>query len=75
MNRKEFLAWLDTVPEDEPIFCLRAKDDLSPWAVTQWIREAINMNVDKEKIDGVKGFLIEFREWRYANQDKCRLPD
>lgn len=75
MTRQEVLAWLEKVPEDEPIFCLRAKDDIATHALRCWMREASAMGVAEEKIDGAKGFLIEFSEWRHENPDKCKLPD
>jgi hypothetical protein len=37
MNRAEAIAYLGTLPEDEPVFVLRAQGKLAPQIVQRWI--------------------------------------
>ncbi len=74
MNRQEFLGWLATVPEDEPIFCVRAKDNLALRAMGAWLDMARRV-CSAAKIKGVEGYEREFIQWRNANPDKCKVPD
>ena len=69
------MAWLDTVPEDEPVFCLRAKDNASTAAVDEYIAECIKLGSPPGHVGTVEGFLDEFQAWRNHNQSKCKVPD
>ena len=75
MNRAELLAWLETVPEDEPVFCMRAKDTAVPGAMRKYIARCESLGSPKEHVDACKGFNKEIVDWRVANKKKCKVPD
>lgn len=75
MTRKEFLDWLETVPEDEPIFCLRAKDYASLAGIDEYIAECIKLGSPSDHIETIEKFLDEFRDWQLRNGEKCKVPD
>ncbi|MGI9506121.1 MAG: hypothetical protein ACR2RE_24030 [Geminicoccaceae bacterium] len=68
-------TYLETVPDDEPVFVVRAQDQLFQTVCRAWLLHARGRGVREEKIDGVKRILVEGAEWQEANPDLVKVPD
>ena len=66
-DAQERLARLD--PEI-PVFILQANDKLAEQRLVDWIRDAEAHGVNKEKIDGARERLKQFRNYEFK-----KLPD
>ena len=57
--------------DDEPVFLIRAKDNLSINVLNTYMNNSDNIEF-QEKID----YIIScFKKWRYEHQSKCKDPD
>lgn len=75
MTASEAKAYLDRIPEDEPVFVLRAQDVLSMLTIREWLRMAERFEVRERKIAGAEDDLQQFREWRHSHSSRVKLPD
>lgn len=74
-NRDAATAMLAAIPEDEPIFVLRAQDKAASRAIRAWIDAAASLGADKDKVAGVRCTLFAFVEWQTANPTRVKVPD
>lgn len=51
------------IPEDEPVFILRAQDKLAPDALRHWIEMAKMYGIDKNTINQAEKQLERMAEW------------
>ena len=51
------------IPENEPVFLIRAQDSLSVRTLAFWISQAEAEGVSQERIKPLKMHLQSFREW------------
>lgn len=52
MNKAELVKWLEKVPDEEPLFCLRGQDVLAPGTVRHWCqlyREEVTIDSPEER--------------------------
>lgn len=72
MHKKEVLETLITKvhDEDEPLFLLRGRDVAASTAVLRWISEAVDLKVNKKKIENAEQVVLEMLAYPYK-----RLPD
>lgn len=63
------------VPDDEPVFVLRAKDVLSYGAIMNYQSMAVSRRCPEEFIGGLDNVLETFAEWADTNADKMKVPD
>lgn len=63
------------IPEDEPVFLLRAKDDLFIPTVAHWLTLLELYNGDPTSINCIRGFIDKAIEWREKNNHLTKLPD
>lgn len=68
------------IPEDEPIFVLRAQDDLAVHTLARYRNDAAtiedaNKRPNQEWMDQMDGVIQTFGGWRNANPDKIKVPD
>lgn len=76
MPREQDRAYLETIPDDEPVFITRAKDNLSWLTVSHWLDLALARGVNRKKTRRVyKEHVVPMAAWRSENADKCKLPD
>lgn len=66
---------LKKVEDDEPIFVIRSKDILAIEIIYRWIEEAINYDVNEEKIEKARQHLDAVMNWRNQNPNKVKIPD
>lgn len=62
------------IPEDEPIFILRAQDKFSTETVAAYA-DIVFDEVSTDFNDGMDENEKQFREWQSANKDKVKIPD
>lgn len=68
------------IPEDEPIFILRAQDKLALPTIQRYVNHANGIEIESEQrshewFDGMDEVLREFTTWQQGNKDQLKLPD
>lgn len=74
-DREQVLAMLARVPEDEPIFVLRAQDAAAVHALEAWIEEASRLEANVEKLEGAEEHRTAFVDWQGRHPNKVKVPD
>lgn len=64
---------LSRVAEDEPIFVLRAKDQLAEKAIEAWIHYAVVEGVPGKKI--AEASLLQTKMIAWADKNGSKIPD
>lgn len=69
------------IAEDEPVFLLRASDDLAPEVVREWAALYDNAHLDEDDNDDhetvvgtVNAWADEMEAWQRAHRDRVKLP-
>ena len=76
MPRQIDRAYLETIPDDEPVFILRAQDALAVPRIQEWITAADQAGVPLSKItNAIDQHRDPFLVWQAANPSKVKLPD
>ena len=65
------IATSKPIPDDEPIFILRAKDELA----AQTIAYYLNMVATEEHNAAVKSRLSDFQQFKRINPERVKMPD
>lgn len=60
---------------DEPVFLLRAQDELAKGTVERWIELAKLGEVNADKIRRAKEHLLAIMKWQLANPERVKVPD
>jgi hypothetical protein len=66
------------IPDDEPVFVLRAKDKLAVRTLYKYEILAMSRggsDIPQEFLDNVTQVIDKFEEWAEKNPDKMKLPD
>lgn len=67
------------IPDDEPIFILRAKDNAAVDTLfdyrTRYDLLHPSSAGDRDFIDGIDGCIDAFEAWRGENPEMCKVPD
>lgn len=61
------------IGEDEPVFLLRAKDRLAPFAMMEWARLLKIAGGSDEIVDHVTRWALRMQSWQQENGSK--IPD
>lgn len=61
------------IPEDEPIFILRAQDRAALQTLTMYEQACLGLSCDREHIEGVRAVRKMFANWQAENPTK--VPD
>ncbi len=64
---------LDKIDEDEPIFVLRAQDQVAPQIVELYALNLTMLHVDPEKVRSARKVATDMRLWQMKNG--CKVPD
>lgn len=64
----------ERVPDDEPIFILRGRDNCSVSAIGQYIEEMHDTGAPNDRIDAVLEVHEQFRKFAVANQGRMKIP-
>jgi len=70
MPFKQTCQTLAKVPNDEPIFVLRAQDTVSPIAIRAWADAAEAVGSPPEKVRQARQWADEFERWQKENRHK-----
>lgn len=63
------------IPADEPIFVIRAQDDLSTAALARYRNFAEGAGCSDEFVDGLDEVVREFEGWRQDHPTLTKKPD
>ena len=72
-NKDAAIAKLAKMPDDEPVFVLRAHDVAASHAINSWIDWAGALGAKQEKLDGAEEHLMAFIAWQSVHGTK--VPD
>jgi hypothetical protein len=73
---KEYLRRLaEHIPDDEPVFVLRARDFLAPGAISDWMDAARHREVASSKIKAAGKDLAAFAQFQLDHPERCKFPD
>ena len=61
------------IPEDEPVFLLRAQDMLAPNIVDRWADKAVEEDADPNIVEAARNHAAAMRKWQVAHESK--IPD
>ena len=65
----------DKIPDDEPVFIVRAKDLLSCEIVKRWIDAALRCEVNPAKVNSAATRFREITAFQEQHPDRCKIPD
>ncbi len=71
--KREVLESLENISDDEPLFLLRAQDQIAPYAITKWIDLSIVNGVNLKKRENAQKCKEDMFEWGRTNFTK--VPD
>lgn len=63
------------IPEDEPVFLLRAQDILALAAIRSYLELCAGAGCADAHLDGITTAAGRFARWQAANPGKPKLPD
>lgn len=63
------------IPDDEPVFIIRAKDALAVPATQDYLHRAVKSNCNEEFVTRTGQSIELIAEWQNANQDRVKVPD
>lgn len=61
------------IPDDEPVFILRAQDEEAPGTIIDYAQKCKSAGSPQSHIDAVMGVYWRFLEWQEQNSTK--VPD
>lgn len=63
---RDAIEYLKSIPPDEPVFVLRAQDNLADQLVDEWhIRAALSGKCAQDKINNANNIAEAMRAWGY----------
>ena len=65
---------ISKIPEDEPVFLLRARDPFATKAISRWI-DAAEGHVPADRLDLVEQHMLRFEKWQRYNHMKIPGTD
>ena len=63
------------IPDDEPIFIIRAQDKASVGAIQDYFANAEVVGVDDDFLVRERDVTQRFRDWQETNADRVKVPD
>ncbi len=69
------IKMFNRIPIDEPVFTLRAQDELATTVLRAWIDLAEKRGVNSQKIVRAEQHLLDMLEWRATDPNRVKLPD
>lgn len=65
----------DLVPEDEPLFLLRAKDIVSIPTLRAYLDMCVSRHCNTEHLYDINTIIKKFADWQEKNKDKMKIPN
>lgn len=76
MLKADLIKYLAKIPDDEPLFLLRAQDALGVKTVNDWAAHAMNSGqVSGEKVNGAMNVGMAMGDWQRAHPERVKMPD
>lgn len=72
---KKYNQTIATIPEDEPIFVLRAQDQLAYDVIAKYREDCTFNGCSEEHVEAIDLVLQDFVVWQTKNEEKVKLPD
>lgn len=69
---KDFFA---SIPDDEPVFTLAARDLTAPTIIQNWIEDARAAGTNEDKLERAEQHLCDFEQFQKEHPDRCKIPD
>jgi hypothetical protein len=63
------------IPEDEPVFLLRAQDLAAPGAIQAWCKEALKYGADPDIVNRAAGQALAMLRWQEEQPGVSKVPD
>lgn len=63
------------IPEDEPVFVLRAKDVLAHSTVEHYLDMCMKLNLPRDHTDAIEEHLERIWEYQHEHRDLVGIPD
>jgi hypothetical protein len=63
------------IPDDEPVFVIRAADMLAPGAVRAYMNLARDQGLLPEYVDSIRQAYEVMAAWQVAHPDRVKVPD
>lgn len=63
------------VPDDEPVFVIRAQDETAIDTLGDYQDNAERAGASQQFVDGVADVIAGFRVWQDANHERVHTPD
>ena len=60
---------LDNVADDEPIFVLRANDELAPDVILYWVHLSMERELHRDKLDEARRWAKVMADWYEDSRD------
>jgi hypothetical protein len=64
----------EEIPEDEPLFLLRARDSTALSALNQYLYEAGHAKCKQEHIQGISQMIFKFLEFAGNHPERMKVP-
>lgn len=66
---------IEGIPDDEPVFVIRAQDAVAVQTINQYADNATRNGSPSEHHSSARRQAARFKEWQDANPDKVKTPD
>jgi hypothetical protein len=63
MKKAELIKWLDKIPDNEPLFCLRAQDQVARSTVKIWAVLALEAGSPIHKVEEALHCAAAMKDW------------
>lgn len=74
-DRYDAIRELLEIPEGEPIFILRAQDQLAVGGIRNYMRLGESQGLPREWVEEVRECGNDFMRWQTENPNTVKLPD
>ena len=83
MSPSQAIEYLKNVPENEPVFVLRAKDKYAPATIASWA-SVVSQPIDNRTLVSPKSLkkaqdamqlVMEMKKWQEHRDDQIKIPD
>lgn len=74
-DRKYGKIEIPGIPEDEPVFIIRAKDKISLEVIEAYSFHAALESCPEEFVKSIDAVGLEFEQWQAEHEELVKLPD
>lgn len=69
---KTFFA---SIPDDEPVFTIAARDLTGADTVRDWIARCEKLGVNSDKLERSRQHLADIERFQSEHPERCKIPD